>query len=314
MSNHFDLRDLRYFEAIAETGHLGRAAARLHRTQPALTNCVRRLEAALGAALFERVGRGIRLTVAGEALARRACVLRIAADDAAREIGEVGAGVAGQIRIGVLPTLARFLMPPLCRLFLQEAPGVMLRTNIAQNDVLARLLEVGEVDLILTTAVRASPDITSHLVLEDEAVVIASQAHPILRKKAKLKDLLDYRWVLAPSSVGTRQWIEGVFKAHGLPPPSVQIETNLILMMPSLIHQTELLTFTSRRHVGVDDSGDALREVHLRETTMRRRFDVAYRSGAYLSPAAQRMVSMLRKQGKQLFAAVSERRPPASRE
>jgi molybdenum-dependent DNA-binding transcriptional regulator ModE len=79
MTNQLDLRDLRYFEAIAEAGHLGRAAEKVHRSQPALTGCVRRLEEALGTALFERVGRGIRLTAAGEALARRARSLRVAA-------------------------------------------------------------------------------------------------------------------------------------------------------------------------------------------------------------------------------------------
>ena len=95
-----------------------------------------------------------------------------------REIAEVGAGVSGQVRIGVLPTLARFLMPPLCRVFLQDAPGVTLRTVIAQNDVLGRHLEAGEVDFILTTAVRATEDLVNHAVLEDEAVVIASRKPP----------------------------------------------------------------------------------------------------------------------------------------
>ena len=67
MANELDLRDLRYFEVIAETGNMGRAARALFRTQPALTGCVRRLEGTLGTQLFERVGRGIRLTAAGEA-------------------------------------------------------------------------------------------------------------------------------------------------------------------------------------------------------------------------------------------------------
>ncbi len=302
MANQLDLRDLRYFETIAETGHLGQAAAKLFRTQPALTGCVRRLEAALGTALFERVGRGIRLTAAGEALVHRARSLRLAAEDTVREISEVGAGVAGQVRIGVLPTLARFLMPPLCRVFLQDAPGVTLRTVIAQNDVLATQLEAGEVDLILTTAVRASENTVKHALLEDEAVVIASRNHPILARKARLPDLLAYKWVLAPPSVGTRQWIERVFQGRGLPGPQVQIETNLILMMPTLILQTELLTFTSRRHVGMDDAGSDLREVKLKETTMRRRFDVVYRREGYLSPAAQRLLHLLRTRGRKLFS------------
>ncbi len=303
MADRLDLRDLRYFEAVVETGHVGQAAARLHKSQPALTGAVRRLEAALGTALFEKAGRGIRLTAAGRALAERARTLRLAADDTVREIGELGAGLAGSIRVGVLPTLARFLMPPLCREFLREAPGVHLRTVIAQNDVLASQLEAGEVDLILTTGTRASSQLVKHLILEDEAVVIASRAHPVLRRKAlRLEHLLDYRWVLAPQSVGTRQWLARVFQSRGLPAPEVQIETNLILMMPSLIHQTELLTFTSRRHVGPDDAGVALREVKLKQTTMRRQFEVAHRRDGYLSPAARRLVDVLRARARKLFA------------
>ena len=84
MANQLDLRDLRYFETIAETGHLGRAAKKLFRTQPALTGCVRRLEGALGTALFERAGRGIRMTSAGTALLVRARALRVAAEEAVR--------------------------------------------------------------------------------------------------------------------------------------------------------------------------------------------------------------------------------------
>lgn len=302
MTDELDLRDLRYFEVIAQTGHVGRAAARLHRSQPALTGSVRRLEAALGTALFEKAGRGIRLTPAGLALADRARALRVATEETVREIGELGAGSAGHVRIGVLPTLARFLMAPLCREFLRDTPRVTLKTVIAQNDVLASHLDAGDVDLIVTTAVRAAPRIVSQVVLEDEAVVIASRAHPVFRRrKLALADLLDYQWVLAPPSVGTRQWIENVFRANGLPAPQVQIETNLILMMPSLIHETELLTFTSRRHAG-RDAGSPLREVRFRETTMRRKFEVVYRKDGYLSPAGKRLVTMLRTRGRALFA------------
>ncbi|MBZ0251471.1 MAG: LysR family transcriptional regulator, partial [Burkholderiales bacterium] len=200
------------------------------------------------------------------------------------------------------PTLARFLMPPLCRAFLQDAPGVTIRTVIAQNDVLASHLEAGDVDFLLTTAWLASQDVVNHPILEDEAVVIASRNHPVLARKARLQDLLAYRWVLAPPSVGTRQWLDRVFQVRGLPGPQVQIETNLILMMPTLIRQTELLTFTSRRHTDLADAGNDLREVRLKETTMRRRFDVAWRRDGYLSPAAQRMIKLLRAKGRALFA------------
>src|ERR1044071_1075056 len=124
MANELDLRDLRYFEAIAELGHLGRAAKALHRTQPALTGCVRRLEETLGTRLLERDGRGIRVTAAGEALLARARSIRIASQDAVREIGDIGKGLAGLVRIGTVPTVARFLLPPVCRELTRAAPGI----------------------------------------------------------------------------------------------------------------------------------------------------------------------------------------------
>jgi hypothetical protein len=73
----------------------------------------------------------------------------------------------------------------------------------------------------------------------------------------------------------------------------VQIETNLVLLLPPLIEQTGLLSFISRRHLGPGRVGSALKEVRLKETTMRRTFKLIYRKDSYLPPAAQRFVSLL---------------------
>ena len=121
-----DLRDLRYFETIAELQHLGRASARLHRTQPALTSSIRRLEADCGTALFEKSGRGIRLTEAGKVLLKWAQRMRFDEEDAKRELQSIAAGMAGSVRIGIVPTAAQFLLPPVARQLLKEAPKVTL--------------------------------------------------------------------------------------------------------------------------------------------------------------------------------------------
>jgi DNA-binding transcriptional LysR family regulator len=288
-----DLRDLRYFETIAELGHLGRAAKQLHRTQPALTGCVRRLEAALGTPLFERVGRGIRLTGAGEALLARARQLRVAADETVREIQDVGRGAAGHIRIGVVPTGAYEFLPELCRSLLAETKDITLKTVIAQNDFLIASLHAGELDLLISSDPQNERDFVSRPVFEDEVVVTASAKHELLRKRPRLRDLLDYRWVLAAPSVETRQWLDQVFDRAGLARPTVQIETNLVLLLPPLIEQTGLLSFISRRHLGPGRVGSALKEVRLKETTMRRTFKLICRKDSYLPPAAQRFVSLL---------------------
>jgi DNA-binding transcriptional LysR family regulator len=297
MAYQLDLRDLRYFETIAETGHLGRAAKLLSRTQPALTGCVRRLEAALGTSLFDHVGREIRLTAAGHALLARARHMRIAAEETGREIEEIALGLTGQIRLGVVPTVAHFLLPQVCSAFMAETKEVTLKTVLGQNDVLKGWLKSGEVDLVLGTDVQDDKDLISHPIFEDVCVVAASQGHEIFRRRATMQDLTKYRWVLAAPSVETRQWLDQAFDMRRLPRPRARIETNFVLLLPPLIQATGLLSFLSRRHLGQGRLGSRLKEVKLKETTMRRRFGVSYRRGGYLPPAARRLLTMLQSTG-----------------
>ena len=92
-----DLRDLRYFETVAGLEHVGQASAKLHRTQPAITSAIRRLEADCGVPLFEKAGRGIRLTAAGRVLLKWAQRIRFDADDAKREMASLGQGLSGHV-------------------------------------------------------------------------------------------------------------------------------------------------------------------------------------------------------------------------
>ena len=130
-----DLRDLRYFEVIAELEHMGRASAKLHRTQPALTSSVRRLEEACGAPLFEKAGRGIRLTPAGTLMLKWARRTRFDVEDARREIGDIARGLSGNLRIGIVPTAAQFLLPLAVRDSLKQAPEVTLKVVVGLVDL-----------------------------------------------------------------------------------------------------------------------------------------------------------------------------------
>ncbi|HET9650739.1 MAG TPA: LysR family transcriptional regulator [Usitatibacter sp.] len=300
MIDELDLRDLRYFEAIADAGHVGRAARQQHRSQPAMTTAVRRLEAKLGTPLFERAGRGIRLTAAGAALHARARSLRIAAPEAVREVADVGSGRAGVVRIGMVPTAARYLMPPLCAHFLADSPDLAFKTVIANNDVLHAALKAGDIDLAVNIAATVDEEVAYHAIFRDECVVVARRAHAVFRKRATLRELAGYGWLLGSPALATRQWLEHVFLERRLPAPVVRIETSQVLLLPALIEQTDLLSFMSRRHLR---AGGALREVPLRETTMRREFAVGYRKGSYLSPAAVRVLEELKLRAGRLFKA-----------
>ncbi len=194
-----DLRDIRYFETIAELEHLGRAAAKLHRSPPALTKCVRRLEESLGTALFEREGRGIRLTAAGHALRRRARLLDVAMDDTLREIGAVTRGASGHLRVGVVPTIAQYLLPGACRTFLAGSPGVTIETLIGMSNFLRDALRTGAIDMAISVHSRAD-EFVAHPIVDDDVVVVAGSDHEIFRKRPTLADLARYQWVLPSAS------------------------------------------------------------------------------------------------------------------
>lgn len=287
-----DLRDLRYFETIAELQHVGRAAQKLHRTQPALTSSVRRLEQDCGAPLFERAGRGIRLTPAGKSLLKWAQRVRFDMEDAKREIAAIGTGLAGHVRIGIVPTAAQFLLPAAARRLLQEGPDVTLRTVVGLVDNLKPLLRQGELDIMVATETHAEPGFVSRMVAEDAIVVAASARHELFRGQPTLKDLTRYRWALQPPGAPTRDWLDHVFDRRRLPRPQVQVETTMLLMLPTLIAETGLLSFISRHHLG-PKARSGLKEVPLKETTMPRRLAVTYRDKAYLPAAAQRLIALL---------------------
>ena len=287
-----DLRDLRYFETIADLQHLGRASARLHRTQPALTSSIRRLEADCGTPLFEKAGRGIRLTEAGKVLQKWAQRMRFDVEDARRELSAIGAGLAGHVRIGIVPTAAQFLLPAVAGQLLHEAPEVTLRTVVGLVDTLRPQLRAGELDLVVGTESAAEPGYVSRLLAEDMIVVAASERHEVFGRSVVLKDLTAYRWALQPPGAPTRDWLDHAFDRQGLQRPRVQVETTMLLMLPTLIVQTGLLSFISRHHLQGQARIVGLQEVPVKGAAMRRRMVVTYRDNAFLSPAARRLIEL----------------------
>nr|WP_315593112.1 LysR family transcriptional regulator [uncultured Cupriavidus sp.] len=295
------LRDLRYFEAVAELGHIGQAAEKLGRTQPALTKAVQRLEEAFGSELFERKGRGIRLTPVGEVLLARARMLRGATEEALREVGDFAKGNAGHVRIGTGPIAAEHVLPELCNMLLEEAPATTIDITVAPSLVLRERLKEGSLDLLIGMMAEHDDALVSHPIVEDVVVVVASRNHPVFSlPRVTLKSLLSWRWVLPAASIPSRQWLDAAFQAHGLPPPSTQIDANSIPLLPRLIAKTELLSFLSRHTLR--EHRHVLSEVPLKEATLRRKLGVTYRRHGYLSPASLRLLALLQHRGSELFS------------
>lgn len=297
MSINLQIRDLVYFIKIAELGHLGRASEVLHISQSALSKCIDRLEASYDAELFERVGRGIRLTSAGQLLFESSQLIERVLDETHRQTASLGKGLAGIIRVGAAATTAEFVLPRACRILQEQAPAVLLEMQIGMNDVLHDSLRKGALDIVVGPLGTRDEELTELPIMNDEVVVAASLHHPLAGREVPIAALCDYRWILSPTSVATRQWLEATFKANGMPAPHVAIVTSSLASVRNLIVETGLLSFVSRRNLTGSGGSDGLVEIHNEKTTMPRRFGIVHRTDAYLSPATRRFIDILQEQG-----------------
>ncbi|WP_425928339.1 LysR family transcriptional regulator [Pseudomonas sp. NyZ201] len=296
-----DLRDLKYFATIAELGHLGKAAEKLNRSQPALSKSIQRLEESLGARLFKRDGRRIRLTDVGELLLARGRQLQMSIAETEREIRDFAGGLTGTLRLGCAASMAEYLLPQLTAALLERAPELVVKLSIAQDDVLRESLRADRLDVIICPLVTDDEHFVSYPVLEDEMVVVASVDHPLWDAPIQMKDLCRYRWVLGGPTVSARRWIDNAFIAQQLPVPQVQVETNSISLLPRLIARTRLLSFVAREILEHGQGMSRLREVPLAQTTMQRSIGISLAAGRYVAPAAAALVELLKADGRRFF-------------
>jgi len=297
----YNLRDLRFFETVAELGHLGRAAEMLGRSQPAITKCIRRLESSVGSPLLKREGRGIQLTPVGALLMARARQLLRHAAEVGRELNDFSAGHSGHVRIGGGLITADRVIPDVCTRILQDSPDVTFEIIIATNVSLREELREGRIDLLLGQTAIADQDFSTVPLIKDVVVPVARRTHPIFKRRNRdLDTVLKYRWALPSRSIPSRQWLDIAFSSRGLALPAAHIETNSPPLLPRIIGGADLISFIPRRMISANRHY-GLREIAVPEITLQRDFGVTYRQGGYLSPASQRVLALLVSEGKVLF-------------
>ncbi|QGX92564.1 LysR family transcriptional regulator [Tatumella sp. TA1] len=290
-----DLKDLRYLLAIQATGHLGRAAVNLGITQPALSKCVQRLEKIYGTALLLKVGRGIALTEAGLLLCDRAQKIVVTMDETHREMDSLSDGKAGYIRLGVAATAAEFMLPKLTHELLKVAPHLRIDVTVGMNDYLQNRLRENRLDLILGFLPATSDEFARRILLDDPVVLAASRNHPLVGIHPTPETLALYNWLLPSPHVATRQWLEKRLASGGYAAPNVQIEVNSIATLRSVIAQSQLLTFLSRRYLEVTHGQIGLVEIPMPLVVMPRAFGLQFHSLSELSPIARKLVHLAEK-------------------
>jgi DNA-binding transcriptional LysR family regulator len=212
-----DLRLLRYFVAVVEERHIGRAAVRLHMTQPPLSRAVKQLEAELGTLLLHRSAAGVTPTAAGAALYDEARTLLAQADQL--RVRVAAAGGPATITIGTLADSAEQAGTRLAAAFHERHPGVDVRIREAGFTDPTTGLRAGLVEVALTRAPFEDAGISTVVLRTDPVGVVLRADDPLARRDAvRLSDLADRRWFRLPDGtdpIWHTYWNGGELRGDG---------------------------------------------------------------------------------------------------
>jgi LysR family hydrogen peroxide-inducible transcriptional activator len=178
-----EMQQLRYVVAVARTGNFSRAAEHCHVAQPSLSQQIQKLENELGERLFDRMKREARLTPHGEVFLRRAVRILEEADAARREMTDAQDLLRGTLTIGVLPTIAPYLLPEVMAPFMEKFPGVEI---VVQEDTTARLLKLAhgyEIDFALASQPVRDERLEVKELFSEELLLALPPGHPLTRKR-----------------------------------------------------------------------------------------------------------------------------------
>ncbi len=225
IARRLTLRDLDVLLAVAAEGSMGKAAARLHTSQPAISRTIAELERTLGVPLFERHRGGVAPTSYGRALA--ACGAEVF-DDLRRGINRIEwltDPTRGEVIVGCNPVLAASFVAAVIEAVTRRHPGITFRLIVGPSKELRQRLHERDVDILVTRDLAQDDQpLTSEQLFEDSFVVAVGAGNPLARqRRLGLRNLERQSWVLPPSESLIGRLAHDAFLAEGLTPPRAAV-------------------------------------------------------------------------------------------
>ena len=281
------LRQLRVFTEVARRLSFVRAAEALHLTPPAVTMQIKELEAAVELPLFDRQGRNVSLTTAGEYLlvyAKRMLSTIKEAEDAMARLRRVETGV---LNVGLVST-AKYFVPRLLARFREEHPGVEVRLAVSGNrEQLVALLHGGEVDMAVMgrppreLATRAEP-LAAH-----PLVFVAPPGHPLLaRDRVAAAALEDLPFIVREPGSGTRKAMEDFFAEQRVS-PRITMEMSSNETIKQAVMAGMGVSFLSLHTIGLEVRSGLLGVLDVEGTPIMKTWNLVHLMSKMLSPAAE---------------------------
>ena len=296
-------RQLRVFTEVARHGSMARAAEALHLTPPAVSMQIKEIEAQVGLPLFDRQGRAVVLSTAGEYFvvhARRLLAALKEADDAMARFQRVEHGL---LTIGMVST-AKYFVPHLLARFHQDHPGLDVRLRVLGNrEQLVAMMQAGEADLSIMGRPPRELAARAEAFARHPLVFIAPPGHPVLRQaQAPVAALAPYAFIAREHGSGTRHAMAGFFAEHRFE-PRIAMEMSSNETIKQAVIAGMGLSFLSLHTVGLELRSGLLKTVDIAGTPVMRMWNVVHLGSRLLSPAAEAFRYFLIEQGQAFLQA-----------
>lgn len=279
------VRDLSWLVALADQRHVTDTAAILGVSQPTLSRALARVEAELGARLFERVPTGVHLTPNGELVVTAARDLISRYEQLATELAGRLDPDGGVVRLAFLDSMATSLVPQLLRAFHEHAPGVRVLLSQEPAHHMLDDLQSGAAELAITSA--QPPGAFGWLPLQRERLVLVLPPNHRLRKRKRiaLAELADEELVTTPVGFGYRSLIDGLLAAAGST-PKISFESADLATIEGLVAAGLGVAILPEQFVGLSGTIG----IALSTPAARRTIGLTWRTDHMLAPAAERFL------------------------
>lgn len=297
----FKPRHLQLLVALDDIRHLGKVAASINVSQPAVSKTLGELERGLGLKLFERTARGVVPTTYGECLIRHARAMLSELAQARDELRGLASGSSGSIRVGVFATAALELFPRALALLNSRRPGISVLAREGTVETLLPDLLLGNLDLIVGRLPdgRGAQELGEKTLMEEGVNVVAGRHHPLARRKRlRWSDLKPYPWVLPPVNTLLREPLERVFEIHGIAIPANRIETLSVHVIRAYLHYTDAIAALAADVSRYYESLGLLAILPLELPRLVRPVGVVWNRHRPLTPGTQALIQCLEEAGR----------------
>ena len=311
---HLSLRQLEVLKAVAETGSMAKAGRRLFMTGPGITQQVQQLEKTLGMPVFDRLGRRLQLTAAGERALAAANEVHSRLGILAKEMDALRKRDDGTLHLGILAT-ATHILPPLLADFRRRAPGIAVHMAVSTREELSRRVLDGDVDLALmgrgaetgTEAAAASGRLVREPFASNPHVIIAWPGHPLAAERGIAPIELRHESIVQrePGS-GTRAMLDAFLAMHRIVPRE-RITVSGNEMAKHAVMSQLGISLTSMHTLFLELKTGALVRLHVDHTPIERTWYVVYHPDRWLPPAAAAFRDFLLDEGARKVEAETRR-------